>query len=366
MVKFSLFFIPLLIMFPGCSKSLKFVTACYSSSGEKGINVFDLDITTGKIEQISSFNAGPDPSYLCLPGKFKLFYAINEVSGFMNEKAGGITTVSYTGNFENLTKAGEIAVPNGGPCYISISPGSDFLLVANYGGGSVAVVRLDEAGIPSEVTDTLLFNGIRGKKSHAHMINYDPSGKRVYVTDLGLDSIMVYTLDRISGKLAPVEDGGATFPPGTGPRHFVFNTAGDRLYVLGELNSTVTVFDVNKEGGLKRLQTISTLRGEPIVKNASADIHIGRSGEFLYASNRGENTIATYRIGADGSLILSGHSDCGGNWPRNFVTDPSGKYILVGNQRSDNIAVFKIDRVTGIPSEKVGDASVKAPSCLKF
>jgi 6-phosphogluconolactonase len=356
----------------GCSHKTRFIIGNYSENGENGITICDLNSSSGKMEMVSSFNAGPDPSYLCISPKHKLFYVINEVDDFKGTKAGGITTVSYKNDFGFLKKEGELPVPNGGPCFISISPDNRFLLVANYGGGSVAVVKLDKNGIPEAVTDTVSYsdtlsiNGIERRVSHAHMIGFDPSGEKVYVTDLGLDRIMIYDLNLSSGRLVPLSEKGIALSTGSGPRHFVFNIEGTMMYVLGELNSTVTVLRVGSAKRLTEAQVISTLSPGFTGKNSGADIHMDNSGEYLYCTNRGENNVATFRIGKDGLLTLAGHTSCGGNWPRNFALDPSGRFLLAANQRSDNIVVFKIDPSTGLPADSISSITVEAPACIKF
>jgi 6-phosphogluconolactonase len=202
--------------------------------------------------------------------------------------------------------------------------------------------------------------------SHAHMILHDPAGSRVYVTDLGLDRIVIYDFDNKEGKLNQVENGIATFPKGSGPRHFVFNSDGSKLYVINELGSYISVFNAENKQGLTRVQDLPTVRNDYMGLNYCADIHLGKDGKFLYGSNRGENSIVTFKVGNDGLLSLAGHTSCGGDWPRNFVIDPSGKFILVGNQKSDSISVFRIDRKTGLLSRPVASAAVKMPACLKF
>jgi 6-phosphogluconolactonase len=368
-----MFMIPAIIMLgTGCSQKTRLVTGSFTENGDNGLNIYDFNSTKGKMELVSSFNAGPDPSYLCINVEEKLIYALNEVSEFNGEKGGGITTVRYENDFENLMKEGEIAVPNGGPCYISISPDNRFLLIASYAGGSVAVVKLGDNGVPVAVTDTIIYSdtillsGSERKVSHAHMIGFDPAGKRVYVTDLGLDRVMIYDLDRSSGKLISLSEKGVSLAPFAGPRHFVFNREGSMMYVMGELNSAVTVFRVGGSKGLVEVQTISTLQVGFKGKSYSSDIHIGRSGEFLYAANRGENSIATFRIGRDGLLTLSGHSSSGGDWPRNFAIDPTGRFLLSANQKSGNIVVYKIDPSTGIPSDSIQNINVTGPACIKF
>jgi 6-phosphogluconolactonase len=350
----------------GSNDKVKLVTGSYTESGDSGINVCDFHISNGSLTFLNSFNAGPNPSYLCLSRNASLIYAINEVDSYMKLKAGGLTTIKHDGKFGNLKKVNEMAVPNGGPCFISVSPLNDFLLVANYGGGSVAVVRLDGSGVPVSITDNVYFKGNEGSVSHAHMVAFDPGGKRVYVTDLGLDRVWIFTLERSSGKLIPFNSDGIILPKGTGPRHFVFNDSGSKLYIIGELNSTITVLGADQEKGLIPLQSITTLKSGFKGENSCADIHIDKTGKHLYGSNRGENTIVTYNIKDDGLLTLAGHTDCGGNWPRNFVIDPSGNYLIVANQKSDNVVVFKIDQKTGIPVLASRNLKIHSPVCLKF
>jgi 6-phosphogluconolactonase len=260
----------------------------------------------------------------------------------------------------------EMLIPHGGPCYISMSPDSGYLFLANYPNGSIVVVKLNNDGIPETITDDILYVKDEPDVSHAHMIISDPSGKRVYVTDLGLDRILIYNFDTNSGKLKLLENGITSLPKGSGPRHFTFNAPGTKMYVINELGSKMMVFDVDKEGFLKLIQTLPTTRETYEENNYCADVHIGKNGEYLYGSNRGENTIVTFRIGSDGLLTLAGHTSCGGDWPRNFVIDPSGKYLLVGNQKSDSVSVFKLNKRTGLPQEPDKDYKVLMPACLKF
>jgi 6-phosphogluconolactonase len=350
----------------GCREKTILVTGRFTNTGGEGINIFDFNIANGTLSSFCKADAGPNPSYFCFSQKERLIYAVNEVSQFNNKKGGGITTLKYNDDFTKITKVREITIPNGGPCYISISPDNDFLFIANYAGGSIAVVKLDDEGIPATVSDSIIYKEVNGKVSHAHMILTDPSGRRIYVTDLGLDRIMIYSLNRTSGKLVSFNENGISLPEGTGPRHFVFNNDGSKMYVMGELKSTVTVFDVNNTEGLVLTQTITALSEYYKGPNSSADIHIGKSGEFLYGSNRGENSIVIFKIGKDGLLTEAGHTSCGGDWPRNFVIDPSGKFILVGNQKSGNISVFKIDKKSGIPVSINIQVKLDSPACLRF
>jgi 6-phosphogluconolactonase len=338
----------------------------FTKPGDKGLSIYKMNGSTGNLSLISEWDAGPSPSYFCISRQHNLIYAINEVSEFLDSPGGGLTTLKYNDETGIIEKIKNITVPNGGPCYISLSPDGKYLLIANYGGGSVVIVKLDGNGIPAGISDFISYNKGDEKVSHPHMISFDPAGKNVYVTDLGLDRVMIYNFDNLSGQLKPAENAFVKLPEGSGPRHFVFSRDGSFMYFINELNSTISVFKVDEKEGLKPLQNIPTLKEGFNGKSYCADIHIGSSGEFLYGSNRGENSIVTFKIQNDGTLILAGNVSCGGDWPRNFVIDPSGKYLLAGNERSGNISVLTIDRKTGIPVGPGKDIKTAAPACLKF
>ncbi len=367
-MQLSVFLILINLAMTGCSSNdYRLFTAGYTRDpGEAGFNIYDFNPASGELTKISGHDAGPNPSYFCYLPEKKLFYVANEVREFKGEPGGGLTTLRYDEKNGQIVKMHEMAVPNGGPCYISLSSDKGFVFMANYSRGSVAVIKLDAEGIPESVADTLFYIKNPPDRSHAHMILSDPAGKKVYVTDLALDKVLVYDFDRTSGKLIPSANPYVQLPEGEGPRHFAFKPDGSKLYVINELGSTVMVFNVDDSNGLQLLQTLPTTSKDFSGKNYCADIHIGKDGKYLYGSNRGENTIVTFAIGADGLLSLAGHTSCGGDWPRNFTIDPSGKFILVGNQRSDNIAVFRINAKTGLPEEPVKEYPLTSPACLKF
>jgi 6-phosphogluconolactonase len=366
LIPLSLVLLPFLFSLTGCNEKTRLVACSYTETGNPGLSVYNFNSDNGSLQLLSQSDAGTDPSFFCFSKRRRLIYVINEVSEFNGAKGGGLTTLKYDRSFRIIDKIREIPVPDGGPCFVSLTPGNDYLLIANYTGGSAAVVKLDNDGIPIKICDTIFYKKQGEKISHAHMISSDPQGRRIYVTDLGLDRIMIYTLNNSSGKLIPYNEDGIPLSPGSGPRHFVFSKDGSVMYVIGELNSTISTYKVDDIKGLIHIQTVSTLREGFAASNSSADIHIGKSGDYLYGSNRGENTIVTFRILRNGQLSLAGHTDCGGNWPRNFVIDPSGKYILVGNQRSDDISVFRIDDKTGLPVKTGNNNKISAPACLKF
>ena len=347
-------------------QAIRLFAGRYTEDGGKGLFVFDLNREEGTFKLLSEADAGPNPSYFCISKKKELIYAADEVMEFNSVKGGGLTALRYNPQTGGIEKIKDLLIPNGGPCFISLSPREDYLLMANYSSSSIAVVKLDDKGIPVKVTDTISFASDDGKVSHPHMISFDPMGKKVYLTDLGLDRIVVYNLNAVSGHLKQIENGIIPFARGSGPRHFAFNSEGTKMYVICELNSTISVFDVDENGGLKLIQTLTTLSEGFKGESNCGDIHLGNNGQYLYGSNRGENTIVVFRIGIDGQLSPQGRTSCGGNWPRNFVIDPSGKYILVGNQKSGDISLFKIDEKSGIPLETSKNYKLSTPACLKF
>jgi 6-phosphogluconolactonase len=355
------------LVLTSCKKEYRlFVGGFTEKDGEKGLSVFSFNAGNGKLKLISESDVGPSPSYFCFSEKNKLFYVLNGVMKFNGQFGGGLTTFKYYDQSHRLEKLNEKLVPYGDPCYISMSADSGYLFIANYPNGSVTVVRLDAGGIPETITDTILFVKEEPDRSHAHMILHDPAGKHVYVTDLGLNRVVAYDFDPKEGKLSKLENVIADLPVRTGPRHFTFNTDGTKLYVINELGSSLAVFDVDEAKGLTLLQTLPTIREGFLEGNSCADIHMAKDGKFLYGSNRGENTIVTFKIGNDGMLSLAGQTTCGGEWPRNFVIDPTGKFILVGNQKSNYISVLRINKKTGLPSVVLDSARVKMPACLKF
>jgi 6-phosphogluconolactonase len=348
------------------SKPARLFCGSYNEDGSNGFSVIDVSPQEGSFTKVSDSDAGPNPSYFAVSKKHGLIYAANEVMKFRGADGGGVTTLKYNPKTGAAEKLNEIPVPNGGPCFISLTPEEDFLLLANYTGGSVAVVRLDESGIPENVTENIIYDKEGEKVSHAHMIAMDPTGTRVYVTDLGLDRIVIYNLDKTTGKLNQIENGIVKLQAGAGPRHFVFDNSASVMYVICELNSTISVLKAGQNGGLSVIQTISTLDEGFKGESFCADIHLGIDEKYLYGSNRGENSIVAFKIGSDGTLTVAGRKGCGGNWPRNFVIDPSGNYLLAGNQKSGNISLYKINQSTGLPEGPVGNYAVPSPVCLKF
>lgn len=351
----------------GCRENrIMFAGGFTTDENRNGLVIFEFSDRDGSLKMVSEWDAGANPSYFCFSDRHNMVYALNEVMKFEGRSGSGLTTFKYNTASHQLEKRGELTVPYGGGCHISLSTDGGSLFIASYASGSVAVVKLGEDGIPEKVSHSILYEAEKSGVSHAHMILQDPEGKRVYVTDLGLNRIMIYNFDSSEGKLIPLEDGTVKLPEGSGPRHFVFNSTGTMMYVINELGSTVMALETDTRGMLYPVQILPSTKEGFTGRNSCADLHISENGRFLYGSNRGENSIVTFSIDNNGLLTLKGHTSCGGDWPRNFVLDPSGKYLLAGNQRSDNVAVFRINPVTGMPDEMVSNIEMNAPACLKF
>jgi len=222
----------------------------------------------------------------------------------------------------------------------------------------VAEVKQHEGSGPKE----------QQKGPHAHCVIFDRAERYAFASDLGIDKVMLYRVDRATGKLTPAKQPFAELKAGAGPRHLSLHPSGKFLYVISELDSTMSSFNYNeREGTLTMIDTVSTLPSDFSGTSYCADVHVSPSGEFLYGSNRGHNSIVVFAIDQrTGKLTLVEHVSTEGNWPRNFTIDPSGRFLLVANQRSDNVVVFSIDATTGRLKPTGVNEAIPSPVCLRF
>ena len=333
-----------------------FIASGYSADGGSDVLLCRLN-GNGSIEKVSEISVGDNPSFFAF-GREGLVYLVNEVDSFDLKAGGGITTLRYDKKERSLTKIGAINQGGGGPCHITVSKDGKHLITANYGSGSVSVVRLNSEGIPEKVTDVIF----HGEKSRPHMTLYNPRLHTYFITDLGLDRVYQLKFDATSGLLISANVPWFACEPGSGPRHMVIDKSSANLYVISELNSTVSLYNILLDT-VNIKQIISTLPDGFTEKSFCSDIHLSRSGKKIYGANRGHNSIVTFRVGADGKLADPVDKNCGGNWPRSFAVSRSGKLFLVANQRSDKISVVR-DR--DISDEAVSTLSLNAPSCVRF
>jgi 6-phosphogluconolactonase len=347
----------------------------YTGGKSKGIYAFRFDPASGKLESLGVAAEIKSPSFLAAHPSGKYLYAVSEIDDFDGKKTGGVAALAIDKATGKLTKLNEAPSGSAGPCHLTVDKAGKHVLVANYGGGSVAAIAIGDDGKLGEMTADIKHKGSsvnqsRQKEPHAHSINLDAANKFAVAADLGLDQLLVYKFDGAKGTLTANDPPHTKMKPGAGPRHFAFHPNGKHAYAINELDCTMTAlaYDADK-GTLKEIHTLSTLRPDEKHQGgwSTADVHVHPSGKFLYGSNRGHDTIVAFSIDpASGKLTYVENQSTRGKTPRNFAIDPSGKWLLAENQSSDTIAVFSINEDTG-KLEPAGDlVECPAPVCIQF
>ena len=331
----------------------------------RGIHIFQVDRATGTMTPIGILEMGTSPSCLALNAAGTRLYSANETDRVGDDKQGTVSAFAIHRADGKLELLNTVRSGGAGPTYVSVHPCGRFLLVANYFGGSVAVLPILADGRLGDATDikndtgkigpTRATNAPPGSfafsghdRTHAHMIQADPSGRFVLHVDLGLDQIFVWKFDEQQGILTPNEPPAVSLPPGDGPRHFHFHPQGRWFYSIQEEGSTIVFFDYDAETGrLAARQTISTLPPGFAGSNFCSEILVSADGQFVYAGNRLHDSIGVFSVGPNGDLTFLGETWTRGNYPRSFNFDTTGQFLYCCNQRGDNIAVFRVDRKTG-------------------
>lgn len=343
-----------------------------TAAESEGIYVYSLDGDTGALEPVTKFAGIDNPTYLTLHPQDNYLYAINEVTNFGAGEAGGVTAFTLDPETGILTLLNQQSSEGPGPCYISVDQTGELALVANYAGGSVSILPIEQDGSLAPASDFVQHSGSsvnpqRQAGPHAHSIQPDPTNRYAFAADLGLDKLLAYRLDLDEGKLEPNDEPWVELAPGAGPRHFAFHPNGEYVYVITELANTIVAFSYDEDrGALDEIQTVSALPEGFEETNYCADIHILPSGKFLYGSNRGHDSIVIFSIDEEtGRLTYVDHESTQGETPRNFCIDPSGSFLLAANQDTDNIVTFHIDQETGKLTPTGHQANVSMPVCLK-
>ena len=341
--------------------------------GAQGIYVCRMDMATGAVELVHTVPDVPNPSFLALHPKLPILYAVNAVPDIDGHEGGAVTAFAVDPATGGLTFLNRQSSQGAGPCHVSIEQTGRYVITANYSGGSVAILPIEEDGSLGPATDWVQHVGSsvnpdRQGEPHGHSFTPDPANKYALACDLGLDQVLVYGLDLENGKLPPADPPFATVHPGAGPRHLDFHPNGRVVYVINEIGNTMTVFAYDQDrGALSELQTIPTLPPDFMETSHTADVHVHPSGKFVYGSNRGHDSIVIYAVNdADCTLTLIGHQSTLGEVPRNFVIDPTSTFLLAANQDTDTIVTFRIDAETGTLTPTGHVASVPTPVCLKF
>jgi 6-phosphogluconolactonase len=343
----------------------------YTTRGQgKGIYTYLLDRSTGALSCLSTMAAVADPSFLVVHPDRRHLYAVSEGTRWRGAPGGGVAALSIDATRGELTLLNE--QPSGGdyPCYLCVDSTGRFLLLANYG-GSVAVFPIGQDGRLGPAADRVEHHGQsvdpeRQQEAHAHCLVAAPASPFVLSADLGLDRVIIYRLDPDTGLLAPHDVPWVAVPPGSGPRHLAFHPNGAYVYLANELGSTLMVFRFDPIAGtLQPLQTASLLPASWQGANSGADVHVAPSGRFVYASNRGHDSIAIFAVEPGTGLVsLVGHQSTLGHTPRNFAIDPAGALLLVANQHSDTVVAFAVDQRTGELAPTGAVTHVPSPVCV--
>ena len=331
----------------------------------KGINLFQMDPSAGTLTLREIFANDANPSWLAFDPSRTHLYAANETNTYHGASSGSVSAYSIDRSSGRLTSLNTVSSQGAGPAHLSVHPSGKYVLVANYAGGTIAVLPIRPDGSLGPATDVKHDAGPLGsvraasappgsfaisghEGPHAHMVQSDPSGRFVLSADLGMDLILIWKFDARKGTLSPNNPASVPVPHGDGPRHFTFHRNGRWMYSLQEEASTLIAFDYDAaRGSLTTKQTVSTLPKGFRGTNFTSELMISADGRFLYAANRLHDTIAWFSIGPSGTLTFAGEEWTRGDYPRSFNIDPSGNFLYTCNQRADAIAAFRVNRQNG-------------------
>lgn len=345
----------------------------YTRGDSRGIYLCDLDLSTGRLQLRGLAGEVENPSFLALHPTRRFLYAVGEIGRFRGQASGAVSAFQIAPDSRKLILLNQQPSGGSGPCHAVVDRTGKNVLVANYGSGSVAALPIRDDGQLGEPTTVIQHQGSsvhpqRQRGPHAHSINLDAANRFALAADLGLDQVLVYRFDAVRGTLAPHTPPFTALTPGAGPRHVAFHPSGKFVYVINELQSTVTVLAYDPaQGQLQNRQTIATLPADFHGNSTTAEVQVHPSGKFLYGSNRGHDSIVVFAIdAATGTLTAVEHESTQGQTPRNFGLDPTGSYLLAANQDSHSIVVFRIAPQTGRLAPTGQRADVPSPVCVKM
>jgi 6-phosphogluconolactonase len=346
---------------------------CGGAKQTEGIYAYRFDTVTNKLTSLGRAVVADNPSFLAVGPNRRILYAVNETSDFGGHSSGAVSAFTIAPDTGQLTLLNEVPSGGAGPCHLSVDKTGKYLAVANYDGGSLGTFPILPDGRLGKASAFLQHKGAginpqRQEGPHVHSVYFSADNRLLMSADLGLDEVFVYRFDDATGKLTPNNPAFAMTAAGAGPRHFVFHPNGKFGYVVNEINSSVTAFAFNATtGALDVIQTVSTLPEEFKGDNSAAEIAIEPSGKFLYASNRGNDSIAVFAInGKKGLLTSVGFVPTLGKTPRNFAIDPTGGYLFAANSGSDHVVEFRIDHSNGLLTPTGQVLEVPAPLCVVF
>lgn len=364
-------FLVLAAGFTSLGQGYRIYIGTYTHGAGKGIYTCRFDTADGHLTSPLVAAATENPSFLAIEPGGRYLYAVNEIDTFQGTTSGAVSVFSIDSLTGTLSLLQQVSSMGGSPAHISFDPSFRFVMVANYNGGNVVVYPVGKEGRLDHYSAMVQQAGSgpnreRQSGAHAHFIQTTTDGGTALAADLGADKIFVYTFDQLKGLLH--SSSSLDMAAGAGPRHIAFAPNRGNAYVLNELASSVTLlrFDAGS-GKFDKDRSVSTIPPEFSGMNTSAEITVDARGTYLYASNRGDNSIVRFAIkSADGILSEPEWTPSGGSTPRYFCIDPTGKWLLAANQKSDNITVFRIDRANGRLKATSHVVRVPSPVCIGF
>lgn len=340
------------------------LVGAYTGQGSEGIYLFDVDPATGKLSNQRLTVETVNPSYLTMSKDRAYVYAVNETED------GQVSSFQWNEDRSQLMPLSQQAALGDAPCYVEINDAENLLAVGNYLTGNIAVFSVNEQGLIQDSPVAYQHEGSgpvqpNQVSAHAHCVKFDPNGRFLYAVDLGIDQVISYPISE-AGAVGAASSRLA-FDPGDGPRHLIFHPNKAMAFVVNELSSSVVSLAVDHTTGqLTKIEKVSTLPDDFEGTSYCADIHLSPDAKFLYASNRGHNSIAIFSVSENGELNRVGVEPVRGDWPRNFTLSPDGRYLLVANQKSNNITVFEVDPNTGLLTFTGQEVSISQPVVMKF
>ncbi len=342
----------------------------YTSTGSKGIYIYNFNAQTGKASWISNTDSCTNPSYVIFSHDGNFIYAVNETNG---ANPGRVSAYSFNKSKGTLGFLNTVLSGGDDPCYLATNTNDKWLAVANYTSGNLSLFPVNKNGSLKNYSQFIQDSGTsvnkeRQEKAHVHESVFSPDHLYLMTPDLGANKVMIYHFNAMAKKpLTPATPPYIKTPPGSGPRHITFSPNGKFAYLIHELSGTLTAYSYNN-GKLKQIQELPAHPAGYTGVIGSAEVQVSADGKFIYTSNRGdENTITIFSLDpANGKMKLVGYQTVFGKGPRNFIMDPTGNYLLVANQDSDNIVIFRRNKKTGLLKETDTQIKLPKPVCLQM
>ncbi|HMK26641.1 MAG TPA: lactonase family protein [Chitinophagaceae bacterium] len=371
MKKHFISFLLIFLLLRATGQEYYLLVGTYDSPKSEGIYVYKFNSKDGSVREISHVKTS-NPSFLAIPVNQKYVYSVNE-TGDSTGKGGGVSSFSFNKKTGILTAINRQSSEGNSPCYITVDQTGKWVIAGNYSTGNFSILPVSVKGVLGKASQVIQHKGsgldtTRQRSPHVHAVFLKKNNYDLYVPDLGIDKIMTYHFDAKTGRVIPSKLGYVSPGAGSGPRHIDIHPNGKYVYLVEELSGSIAVFRDFGNGDLHEIQSLSALPLTYKGPAGSADIHVSPDGKFLYSSNRGSsNTIAIFSIDAKTGMIkLLDHQNTLGLTPRNFNFDPTGKFLLAGNQNSNEIIIFKRDLKTGLLTDTGKRILIGKPVCLKW